>query len=159
MKSLFSFLLLFATVSFSTGLHAQTEEMTVASTSIGALVHQNAETTTLAKALDAAGLTAALDGGEGMILMAPSDAAFAALPEGTLDALLLPENAEALTTLLQYHLVDSADETSTAALTEVLENGEVTVGDQLEADNGTVYLIDQVLVPADFDLTALIGEN
>ncbi len=159
MKSLFSFLLLFATVSFSTGLHAQTEEMTVASTSIGALVHQNAETTTLAKALDAAGLTAALDGGEGIILMAPSDAAFAALPEGTLDALLLPENAEALTTLLQYHLVDSADETSTAALTEVLENGDVTVGDQLEADNGTVYLIDQVLVPADFDLTALIGEN
>lgn len=133
--------------------------MTVASNSIGALVHQNAETTTLAKALDAAGLTAALDGGEGMILMAPTDAAFAALPEGVLEALLLPENAEVLASLLQYHLVDSADEQSTAMLTEVLENGEVTVAGQLEADNGSVYLIDQVLLPADFDVEALIGEN
>ncbi|MGB3798537.1 MAG: fasciclin domain-containing protein [Lewinella sp.] len=158
MKSLFAFLLIFATASFATGLHAQ-DEMTVAESSIGALVHENAETTTLAKALDAAGLTVALEGGEGMILMAPTDAAFAALPAGTLEALLLPENAEALTALLQYHLIDSADETSTAVLTEVLDSGDVTVGEQLEGGNGTVYLIDQVLVPADFDLEGLTGNN
>ncbi|WP_420460755.1 fasciclin domain-containing protein [Neolewinella sp.] len=176
MKSLFSFLLLLAVSLFSLGLHAQEEVPTetdsiaqppmeeqddaYASTerTIGQAVGQNAQTTTLASALDAAGMTADLDADGSYILLAPTDDAFAALPEGLVDALLLPENSEALTTLLSYHFIDSADTDASGTMTRVLEDGQVTVGENLPASNGVVYLIDQVLIPEGFDVESLLGE-
>ena len=178
MKSLFSFLLLLAVSLFSLGLHAQEEvptetdptqtdpadqpleEDAYASTeqTIGQAVSQNAQTTTLATALNSAGMTADLEAEGSYILLAPTDAAFAALPEGLVDALLLPENGDALTTLLLYHFIDSADTGASDTMTRVLEDGQVTVGENLPASNGVVYLIDQVLIPEGFDVESLLGE-
>jgi uncharacterized surface protein with fasciclin (FAS1) repeats len=154
MKSFLSLLLILGIGFLQPGLHAQ--EDTMADPSLGEAVSQHDQTTTLAAALDAAGLMSALDTDGSFILMAPTDEAFAALPEGVLEALLAPENAGALTTLLQYHLVDSSDGESTTAMTAVLEEGSVTVGENVPARNGVIYLIDQVLVPADFDLMGLV---
>ncbi|WP_116105037.1 hypothetical protein [Lewinella sp. IMCC34191] len=89
MKSLFAFLLIVVATSLTDELHAQDGETTA---TISSRVHEHAETTTLAKALDAAGLTVAL---------------------------FLPKHADALIALLPYYLIDSADHPSTAALTEV----------------------------------------
>ena len=178
MKSLFSFLLLLAVSLFSLGLHAQEEVPTEtdptqtdpaeqpleedayasAESTIGQAVGENAQTTTLAAALNAAGMTADLDADGSYILLAPTDAAFAALPEGLVDALLLPENSDALTTLLSYHFIDSADTDASDTMTRVLEDGQVTVGENLPASNGVVYLIDQVLIPDGFDVESLLGE-
>ncbi|MBB4078381.1 putative surface protein with fasciclin (FAS1) repeats [Lewinella aquimaris] len=172
MKSLSFFLLLLASIfTFSSGLHAQedmpeTDEMTTEETApmtsdhtIGEAVAQHAETTTLATALESAGLTDALDADGSFILLAPTDEAFAALPDGVLDALLLPENGEALVTLLQHHLIDSSDSASNELLSSVLNGDEVTIGENLSASNGQVYLIDQVLIPEGFDLEALQGKR
>ena len=126
---------------------------------IGQTVMQTTETSTLATAIDAAGLTGALDAEGSFILLAPTDEAFASLPDGVLDALLLPENADALSTLLQYHLVNSADETSTATMQEVLENQQVSLGENVRATNGVIYLINQILIPEDLDLSTLQTGN
>ena len=178
MKSLFSFLLLCAATLFSVGLHAQEEVPTETPTeteptappmqeedatapadqTIGQAISQNEQTTTLASALSSAGMTADLDAEGSYILLAPTDAAFAALPEGLVDALLLPENSEALTTLLRYHFIDSADTDSSNTMTRVLEDGQVNVGENLPASNGVVYLIDQVLIPEGFDVEALLNK-
>ena len=171
MKSFFNLLLLLAATLFTSGLHAQ-EEMpttdptapatedayTEAEQTIGQAVAQNDQTTTLATALNTAGMTANLDADGSFILLAPSDAAFAALPEGLVDALLQPENSESLTALLSYHFIDSSDEEATNTMTRVLEDGQVTVGENLTASNGVVYLIDQVLIPDGFDVESLLGE-
>ncbi|NNF17731.1 MAG: fasciclin domain-containing protein, partial [Gammaproteobacteria bacterium] len=60
---------------------------------------------TLAAALQAAGLVDTLKGDGPFTVFAPTDAAFAKLPEGTVDSLLLPENREKLTAILTYHVV------------------------------------------------------
>lgn len=175
MKSFFSLLLALAgtLLLFPEGLHAQTEEPTVpteetttddydtpaAAGSIATIVSNSPDHTSLAAALQAADLTSALEEDGNLILMAPTNAAFATLPEGILDALLQPENADALTQLLQYHVVSSADDVSTAAMTELLQNNAVSVGESIAADNGVVYPIDQVLLPEDMDLNSLLGER
>jgi uncharacterized surface protein with fasciclin (FAS1) repeats len=102
-------------------------------------------------------------------VFAPTDAAFAALPEGTLESLLEPENQDQLTGILTYHVVpaevpasevmpgdvetvNGADLTvSVADGTVVLEDGQgneamVTQTD-VEASNGVIHVIDAVLLP------------
>ncbi|MCP9235607.1 fasciclin domain-containing protein [Lewinella sp. JB7] len=171
MKSLFSYLLALATVFIlSTGVHAQeevpmTDDMpteaadAVGSATIGEIIADHAETTTLKSALEAAGLTDALDADGQFILLAPTDAAFAALPEGLLNALLLPENVETLVVLLEHHLVNSSDQSSNDLLASVLNGDEVTIGENLSASNGDIYLIDQVLIPEGVDLDTLHGDH
>src|SRR4051812_44457854 len=61
--------------------------------------------TTLAKALTAADLVATLKGPGKFTVFAPTDAAFAKLPAGTLDSLLKPENKDKLRRVLTYHVV------------------------------------------------------
>lgn len=63
---------------------------------------------TLVAAVEAAGLSDALMGEGPFTIFAPTDAAFAALPEGTVEDLLLPENKEQLATLLQSHVIPGA---------------------------------------------------
>ena len=60
---------------------------------------------TLAAALDAAGLVATLRGEGPFTVFAPTDEAFARLPEGTVESLLRPENRDRLTAILTYHVV------------------------------------------------------
>jgi uncharacterized surface protein with fasciclin (FAS1) repeats len=129
---------------------------------------------TLVAAVQAAGLVETLSGEGPFTVFAPTDEAFAALPEGLLDALLLPENVEVLTQILTYHVVQGAVfaadvatgdvatvEGSTVAL-EVTDagvtiNGANVVSTDVEASNGVIHVIDQVIVPESVDVDALLG--
>ena len=119
---------------------------------------------TLATAVTAAGLVETLQGAGPFTVFAPTDAAFAALPDGTLEALL--DDAEgALTDILLYHVVSgkamSADLSDGQEIETVfgadivvtinedgvfINDAQVTVAD-LEAENGVVHVIDAVLIP------------
>ena len=119
----------------------------------------------LTAAIEAAGLTEALSNGDlSITVFAPTDDAFAALPEGTVDALLLPENRDQLTQILTYHVVDGEVLSTDLASGEVetLSGGSVTVevgGEtvtinqanvvtaDIAASNGVIHVIDAVLLP------------
>jgi transforming growth factor-beta-induced protein len=122
--------------------------------------------TTLVSAVQAAELVDTLKGEGPFTVFAPTDEAFAALPEGTLDTLLLPENKQQLTDILLYHVVpgqvmaaDVAGLTSaTTALgqdaTVTVEDGRVFLNDNveiivtdIETSNGVIHVIDTVLIP------------
>jgi uncharacterized surface protein with fasciclin (FAS1) repeats len=120
---------------------------------------------TLAKALDAAGLVATLKGSGPFTVFAPTDAAFAKLPAGTLQNLLKPENKAKLTAILTYHVVPGAvtaeqvtklSEAKTvngAVLRVSLRDGKVMINDadvvkpDIETSNGVIHVIDAVLLP------------
>lgn len=119
---------------------------------------------TLAAALTAAGLVETLKGEGPFTVFAPTDAAFAALPAGTVEELLKPENKDQLVAILTYHVVAgkvmSTDLTEgmTAAtvngkdITITLEggpkvNGAVISGPDVEASNGVIHVIDSVILP------------
>ena len=122
--------------------------------------------TTLAAALGAAGLVETLKGPGPFTVFAPTDAAFAALPAGTVDDLLKPENKAKLAAVLTYHVVagkvTAADvvkltEAGTVAGPKVaiaVEGGSVKINDatvvtaDIEASNGVIHVIDKVLIPA-----------
>jgi transforming growth factor-beta-induced protein len=121
--------------------------------------------TTLAAALEAAGLIETLKGEGPFTVFAPTDDAFAALPEGTVESLLLPENKQALTDILTYHVVAgkvmAADVTSLTSATTVLgkdvaikvDMGNVYINEakviitDIETSNGVIHVIDAVLLP------------
>jgi uncharacterized surface protein with fasciclin (FAS1) repeats len=119
--------------------------------------------TTLATALTAAGLVDTLKGPGPFTVFAPSDAAFAKLPAGTLESLLA--NPDQLRMVLTYHVVAGAD--SAAAVSQLQEaatvegenvmiratDGMVTINDatvttaDIAASNGIIHVIDTVLLP------------
>ena len=120
--------------------------------------------TTLVAAVSAAGLVPTLQGEGPFTIFAPTDAAFAALPAGTIDALLADPQGE-LTQILLYHAVAgnalSSDLTDGQEIATIngktvmvkieagvvyINNVQVTVADLL-ADNGVVHVIDGVLLP------------
>jgi uncharacterized surface protein with fasciclin (FAS1) repeats len=120
---------------------------------------------TLAAALEAADLIDALKGDGPFTVFAPTDDAFAALPEGTLDELLKPENKDQLRSILLYHVVKGrvyADQAIKAGEAETLQGGDVKIkkswGDvkvndakvatpDIEASNGVIHVIDRVILP------------
>jgi len=121
--------------------------------------------TTLAAALGAAGLVETLKGEGPFTVFAPTDDAFAALPEGTVENLLLPENKDQLISILTYHVVPgkvmSTDLTNGMTATTVqgsdvtiMTEGGVMVNDatvttaDIEASNGVIHVIDKVILPA-----------
>ncbi|HRF49956.1 MAG TPA: fasciclin domain-containing protein [Anaerolineales bacterium] len=122
--------------------------------------------TTLVAAVQAAGLAETLSGEGPFTVFAPTDDAFAALPAGTLDDLLLPENQQALADILLYHVVPGAvtaeqvvtltgAETALAgkSVTVRVEDGNVFINDaqviitDIMATNGVIHVIDAVLLP------------
>ena len=122
--------------------------------------------TTLVAALTAADLVETLSGEGPFTVFAPTDDAFAALPAGTLDTLLLPESKQALTDILLYHVVSgkvmAADVVTLSGATTVLgkdvtitvKDGNVFLNDtvqviitDIEASNGVIHVIDAVLLP------------
>jgi uncharacterized surface protein with fasciclin (FAS1) repeats len=127
---------------------------------------------TLVAALEAADLVGALQGEGPFTVFAPTDEAFAALPAGLLEKLLLPENLDALTAILLYHVVEGAvysgeltdGDTVTlegsSVTTLVTANG-VTVNDanvtaaDIAATNGVIHVIDKVLIPPFVDVDDL----
>jgi uncharacterized surface protein with fasciclin (FAS1) repeats len=131
---------------------------------------------TLVAAVSAAGLAETLSGEGPFTVFAPTDEAFAALPAGLVDALLLPENEAALVAVLTYHVlgaeVPSSDVATGAVGTLQGEEIELVVDDNgvtvnganviavdVEASNGVIHVIDAVLVPPSIDATALLVAN
>jgi uncharacterized surface protein with fasciclin (FAS1) repeats len=120
---------------------------------------------TLAAALQAAGLVDTLKGPGPFTVFAPTDAAFAKLPAGTVESLLKPENKARLVAILKYHVVpgrvmaDQVAGISSAAtangqpLAIRVENGMVMVGTarvtqaDIVCSNGVIHVIDTVLLP------------
>jgi uncharacterized surface protein with fasciclin (FAS1) repeats len=126
---------------------------------------------TLVAAVKAAGLVDALKGDGPLTVFAPTDDAFAALPAGTLDSLLKPENKDQLKAILLYHVVSgkvmSADikgtvnaDTLEGSPVEIVANGGWTktqrtitvnganvVTADVAASNGVIHVIDAVLLP------------
>ena len=122
---------------------------------------------TLLAAAEAAGLSETLNKGEGpFTVFAPTDAAFEALPEGTVEDLLKPENKEKLAGILSYHVVPgkvmAADLAGQTTTTKTVEGSDVTIdatGDavkvgeatvtqtDIEAANGVIHVIDTVIMP------------
>ncbi len=121
--------------------------------------------TTLVAAVEAAGLVETLKGEGPFTLFAPTDDAFAALPEGTVESLLLPENKQQLTDILLYHVVSgkvmAADVTGLESAATVLgkdiaikvDMGNVYINEakviitDIETSNGVIHVIDAVLLP------------
>ncbi|OIQ27438.1 MAG: Nex18 symbiotically induced protein [Alphaproteobacteria bacterium MedPE-SWcel] len=126
----------------------------------------NDDFATLVAAVTAADLVDTLKGDGPFTVFAPTDAAFAALPEGTVDNLLKPENKDQLAAILSYHVVpgkvsstDLVDGMKAAtvegsAITVSLTGG-VMIDDanviqaDIEAENGVIHVIDKVILPAD----------
>lgn len=120
---------------------------------------------TLAAALGAASLVDALKGDGPFTVFAPTDAAFAALPEGTVEELLKKENRQMLTDILTYHVVPGrifAGMAIKADSAATLQGGELrfrflddrfqvndanVIKSNLEASNGVIHVIDTVLLP------------
>jgi transforming growth factor-beta-induced protein len=121
---------------------------------------------TLVAALGAAGLVETLSGDGPFTVFAPTDDAFAALPAGTVESLLLPENKQKLTDILLYHVVSgkvmaadvvgltSAPTVLGKDLTIKVQDGKVFLNDtvqviitDIEASNGVIHVIDAVLLP------------
>ena len=121
--------------------------------------------TTLVAAVQAADLVETLKGDGPFTVFAPTDDAFAALPHGTVDALLEPENKDQLQAILTYHVVAgkimSADIAGTTVTTQTvngqtievnatsgvkINNANVVTAD-IEASNGVIHVIDAVLLP------------
>ncbi|MBM68066.1 MAG: fasciclin [Haliea sp.] len=125
----------------------------------------NPDFSTLVAALQAAGLVEALSGEGPFTVFAPTNAAFAALPAGTLDDLLKPENKDQLTAILTYHVVSgkvmAADVVTLTEATSLqgdtiavsasdagvkVDAANVTATD-ISASNGVIHVIDAVILP------------
>jgi len=122
---------------------------------------------TLVSAVQAADLVEVLKGEGPFTVFAPTDEAFAKLPEGTVESLLKPENKEQLVALLTYHVVpgktmsgDLAGQELEATTVQgspvaidatgngvMVDDANVVQAD-IEADNGVIHVIDTVIMPA-----------
>ena len=137
---------------------------TSATKDIVAIASGDAQFKTLTKALGSAGLVTTLQGKGPFTVFAPTDAAFAALPKGTVENLLKPENKAQLTKILTYHVVPgsvvstslkSGDVKSVegSSLKVGVNAGKVTVSGanvvkaDIKASNGVIHVIDKVLMP------------
>jgi uncharacterized surface protein with fasciclin (FAS1) repeats len=121
--------------------------------------------TTLAAALEAADLIETLKGDGPFTVFAPTDAAFAKLPAGTVESLLEPENKQKLIAVLTYHVVsgkvksgevaklDSATTVQGSDVKIAVTDGVVTINDakvvkaDVGAKNGVIHVIDTVILP------------
>lgn len=134
-------------------------EMDIVDTAVGAGTFN-----TLAAALGAAGLVETLKGAGPFTVFAPTDAAFAALPAGTVEDLLKPENKDKLVAILTYHVV--AGKVMSTDLTEGMKaatvngaevtitldggakvNGATISAADIVATNGVIHVIDAVILP------------
>lgn len=119
---------------------------------------------TLVAAVEAAGLVETLKGDGPFTVFAPTDEAFAALPAGTVEDLLKPENKDQLTAILTYHVVPGkvmSGDLSNGMTAETVQGGTVTimteggvsvnganvVSADVEASNGVIHVIDAVIIP------------
>lgn len=122
--------------------------------------------TTLVKAVQAAGLVETLQSEGPFTVFAPTDEAFAALPAGTLESLLMEENRDQLVKILTYHVVPGkvmSTDLEDGMMAETVEGSSISVDlsngvsidnanvvtADIEADNGVVHVIDAVIMPSE----------
>lgn len=133
----------------------------------------NDDFSTLVQAVTAADLATTLSGDGPFTVFAPTNAAFAALPAGLLEKLLLPENKDVLVAILTYHVVAgevmAADVTAGDVASVQGENITVTtdggvkvntanvVTADVDASNGVIHVIDAVIVPPSIDVAAFLA--
>lgn len=121
--------------------------------------------TTLAAALDAAGLIPTLKGDGPFTVFAPTDEAFAKLPAGTVESLLKSENRDQLVAILTYHVMSGkvmakdivnlseATTVSGSDISIMVEDGKVRINDatiiaaDVAASNGLIHVVDTVILP------------
>ena len=138
---------------------AQAKEQTIVEIAAG-----NPDFSTLVAAVKAAGLVDTLNSEGPFTVFAPTNAAFAKLPAGTIDDLLKPENKDKLTAILTYHVV--AGEVKAADVVKLskadtvngkaimidtasgvkVNNANVTATD-IDASNGVIHVLDTVILP------------
>jgi uncharacterized surface protein with fasciclin (FAS1) repeats len=144
-----------ATSAFSMGHSKDIVDTAVAAGSFGTLV----------AAVEAAGLVETLKGDGPFTVFAPTDEAFAALPDGTVESLLMPENKDQLVAILTYHVIPGkvmaadiagqsmAVETVNGAAAAidatdgVMIDGANVIQADVEASNGVIHVIDAVILP------------
>lgn len=129
------------------------------------LASETESLSTLVAAVQAAGLVETLQGDGPFTVFAPTNQAFAALPEGTVESLLLEENRDQLIKILTYHVVSGkvmSGDLSDGMMAETVEGSQIEVSisgygveidnasvlqADIEASNGVVHLIDTVIMP------------
>jgi len=139
----------------------QTMAKNVVETAMGSADHS-----TLVTAVKTAGLVETLSGTGPFTVFAPTNAAFAALPAGTLDELLKPESKDKLTGILTYHVVagkvmssqlsdgqkvttvNGQELTVTIKDGKVMINGANVTAADLDCSNGVIHVIDAVVLPS-----------
>mgnify|MGYP006274590211 CR=1 FL=1 len=123
---------------------------------------------TLVTAVKQAGLVETLKGEGPFTVFAPTNAAFAKLPDGTVEALLQPENKDQLVEILTYHVVagkvkakdvvelESAETVQGQSIDITVSDGGVMLNDSTKvvktdvyASNGVIHVIDSVLIPSE----------
>jgi uncharacterized surface protein with fasciclin (FAS1) repeats len=135
----------------------------VGSTVLGVAIN-SPDHTTLVTAVQAANLENALVNAGPLMVFAPTDEAFAALPEGTVEDLLKPENKDALANILKYHVTpgnydkeflkkfkkvgqaNGQDASVEVQGDDVLVGGAKILG-SVKAGNGIVHVVDKVILP------------
>jgi uncharacterized surface protein with fasciclin (FAS1) repeats len=166
----FSALLLAACGASSSSAANVAPAATAPTQNIVQIASSNSDFSTLVTAVKAAGLVDTLSGTGPFTVFAPTNEAFAALPAGTLDTLLKPENKGLLTSILTYHVVPGSvfardvkpGEITTvngAKFTVSTDMGSVYITDakgnkakivqtDIAASNGVIHVINAVLIPA-----------
>lgn len=150
---------------------APTTEAPAEEQDIVAIASGNEDFSTLVAAVAAAGLVEVLQGEGPFTVFAPTNDAFAALPAGLVDKLLLEENKDVLVKILTYHVVSgavlAADVTAgevpsvegqnITVTTEggVMVNNANVIATDVIASNGVIHVIDAVILPPDVDPSAL----
>jgi uncharacterized surface protein with fasciclin (FAS1) repeats len=146
--------LLAATSTFAGGASKDIVDTAVGAGSFGTLV----------AAVQAAGLVDTLKGEGPFTVFAPTDAAFAALPKGTVEMLLKPENKDQLVAILTYHVVPGkvmSTDLSNNMMATTVQGGDLTIMTEggvtvnganvvtadVEASNGVIHVIDAVIIP------------
>ncbi|MGQ4648243.1 fasciclin domain-containing protein [Lyngbya aestuarii] len=139
------------------------ESMSESGPDIVAVALNNGSFTILTELLETAGLVETLQGEGPFTVFAPTDEAFAALPEGTLEELMKEENKDALVEILTYHVVPGSVMSTDLVEGEVdtvegnpvmiklgdavMVNDATVVTPDVEASNGVIHVIDKVILP------------
>lgn len=148
-----------ATLLASAALPAFAADKDIVDTAIGA-----GNFTTLVAAVQAAGLVDTLKGAGPFTVFAPTDAAFAALPAGTVEDLLKPENKDKLIAILTYHVVPGmvmSKDLTEGMKAKTVQGGELTITlaggakvngavistADIAATNGVIHVVDSVILP------------
>lgn len=156
----FAFLSTFAVNNVALAQYNDADEKTIVDIAVGSEDH-----TTLVAALKAAGLVSALQGEGPFTVFAPNNAAFEALPDGTVPTLLKAENKAQLTDILTYHVVSGSFDAAAVVKAIKESNGMVALealnGDTITAylKNGSVYLKDAKGGTSKVIATDLKGNN